>query len=538
MRVWRKAVSPEGGARMYRRTLMILAAALLLASLLTLFTGKQAAAADPTGAETGTAADLSPDTDISDPESLAEEVGHNKISINFIWVFLGAILVFFMQAGFAMVETGFCRKQNANHVMMTNFIVFAIGVIGFFAIGFGLMFGGVGPLATLGGGDILNAKLQLAEGWSVFGLKGFLGSGGFYDAGIMMFFLFQLVFMDTAATIVTGAMAERWKFSAFFIYGFFMSAILYPVFGHWVWGGGWLSQLGANLGLGNGFVDFAGSSVVHAVGGICALAGAMVIGPRIGKYDSEGRPQPMPGHNIPVAIVGVIILVFGWFGFNSASTLSGGDLRLSVVAVNTMLAAAAGSLTAMSYVWKRYGKPDPSMSANGMLAGLVAITAPCAFVAPWAALVIGAVAGIIVCLGVETLDRIHVDDPVGAVAVHGMNGIFGVLAVGLFADGSYGARLNGVESAVRGLFYGNPGQLWAQLIGAVSCAAFVFGVSYAFFRLQDRLQGIRVPLEQEIEGLDVHEMGVSAYGEPASLFELSDFSAVPDTEPAVRGKGV
>lgn len=525
---------------MFRRLILIAAAVLLLAALFLLFTGKQAARADSTGQETGTASDLSPDTDTTSPESLAEEVGHTKVSLNFVWVFLGAILVFFMQAGFAMVETGFCRKQNANHVMMTNFVVFAIGVIGFFVIGFALMFGGMGPLATLGGGEILNTKVQVAQGWSVFGLKGFLGSGGFYDTGIMIFFLFQLVFMDTAATIVTGSMAERWKFSAFVVYGFFMSAILYPVFGHWVWGGGWLSQLGANLGLGNGFVDFAGSSVVHAVGGTCALAGAMVIGPRFGKYDSEGKAQPMPGHNVPMAIVGVIILVFGWFGFNSASTLSAGDLRLSVVAVNTMLAAASGCLTAMFFVWKRYGKPDPSMSANGMLAGLVAITAPCAFVAPWAALVIGVIAGFIVCLGVELLDRVHIDDPVGAVAVHGMNGIFGVLAVGLFADGTYGAGLNGVDGAVRGLFYGNPGQLWAQLIGAAACVVFVFGASYAFFKLQDRWQGIRVPLEQEIEGLDVHEMGVSAYGEPASLFEISDFRTVPEPEPepALSGRGV
>jgi len=522
---------------MYRGKMKVLFAVLLLASLFMLFAGRQYARADSTGAETGTASDLSPETDITCPQSLAEEVGHNKVSINFIWVFLGAILVFFMQAGFAMVETGFCRKHNANHVMMTNFIVFAVGVIGFFAAGFALMFGGVGPLATLGGGDILNAKAQLAQGWSVVGLKGFFGSGGFYDTGVMMFFLFQLVFMDTAATIVTGAMAERWKFSAFLVYGFFMSAILYPVYGHWVWGGGWLSQLGVNLGLGNGFVDFAGSSVVHAVGGICALAGAMVIGPRFGKYDSEGKARPMPGHNIPMAIVGVIILVFGWFGFNSGSTLSGGDLRLSVVAVNTMLAAAAGCLTAMSFVWRRHGKPDPSMSANGMLAGLVAITAPCAFVAPWAALVIGAIAGIIVCLGVELLDRLHIDDPVGAVAVHGMNGIFGVLAVGLFADGSYGAGLNGVEGAVRGLFYGNPGQLWAQLIGALACAAFVFGAAYAFFRLQDRIQGIRVPLEQEIEGLDVHEMGVTAYGEDdGSFFESIGFKLEPEPLAVVEGR--
>ena len=527
---------------MNRRRLTILAiltAVLALAAFFFLAGGKQAARADSTGAETGTSADLSPGTDVSSPESLAEEVGHTRISLNYVWLFLGSILIFFMQAGFAMVETGFCRKQNANHVMMTNFIVFAIGTLGFFAVGYALMFGGVGALAALGGGEILTSKVQVAEGWSIFGFKGFALSGsGVYDTGILLFFLFQVVFMDTAATIVTGSMADRWKFSAFIVFGFFMAMFLYPVFGHWVWGGGWLSQLGANLGLGNGFVDFAGSSAVHAVGGICALAGAMVIGPRFGKFDSEGKPQPMPGHNIPMAIIGVIILVFGWFGFNACSTVSAGDLRLAVVAVNTLLAACAGCVTAMFYVWKRYGKPDPSMSANGMLAGLVAITAPCAFVAPWAALVIGVIAGFIVCFGVQLLDRLHIDDPVGAVAVHGMNGIFGVLAVGIFAEGTYGAGLNGVDGAVRGLLYGGGGQFLAQLIGATVCIAFVFTVSYAFFKLQDRVQGIRVPLEQEIEGLDVHEMGVSAYGEPDSFFEhIGGFRPAPEPAGALKGKG-
>ncbi len=522
---------------MYRRTLTIAAVILLLAAFFLFFAGKQTVKADSTGAETGTSSDLSPSTDSSSPQSLAEEVGHNKISINFVWVFLGAILVFFMQAGFAMLETGFCRKQNANHVMMTNLMIFPIGVIAFFLVGFALMFGGVGPLASLGGGSVLTGKLEIARGWSVLGLRGFaLGGGGLYDVAILMFFLFQVVFMDTAATIPTGAMAERWKFKAFIVYGIFMCAFLYPVYGHWVWGGGWLSQLGNNLGLGNGFVDFAGSSVVHAVGGLCALAGAMVLGPRLGKFDSEGKPQPMPGHNIPMAIIGTIILVFGWFGFNAASTLNGGDLRLSVIAVNTLLAACAGSLTAMFYVWKRYGKPDPSMSANGMLAGLVAITAPCAFVPTWAALAIGGIAGILVCVAVSVVDRLRVDDPVGAVAVHGCNGIWGVLALGLFADGTYGAGYNGVDHTVRGLFYGGGGQFLAQLIGAGTCIVFAFGASYIFFKLQDRWQGLRVPLEVEMEGLDVHEMGVQAYGEP-SFFESISFRPDPESVNTDARKG-
>jgi len=462
-------------------------------------------AADATGSETGGGQDLG-DAD------LAEEVGLNRIAINFIWVFLGAILVFFMQAGFAMVETGFTQERNAVHVMMTNFTIFAIGVIGYFLVGYALMFGGVGAITALGGSEILNTKVEIAKGWSLFGFKGFaLAGSGVYDVGIFMFFLFQVVFMDTAATIVTGAMAERWKFKAFIVYGLFMSMLLYPVFGHWVWGGGWLSQLGVNVGLGHGFVDFAGSSVVHAVGGMCALAGIIVLGPRIGRFDADGNPRAIPGHNIPIAIVGVIILVFGWFGFNAGSTLSGADLRLSVVAVNTLLAASAGCMTAMFFMWKKFGKPDPSMTANGMLAGLVAITAPCAFVPAWAALVIGGIAGIVVCVGVFALERWKLDDPVGAVAVHGFNGLWGVLAVGLFADGTYGAGLNGVEGTVKGLFFGDASQLAAQAIGAVTCVVFVLSLSYLFFRVQDKIQGIRVSPQEEVDGLDVHEMGVNAY---------------------------
>ena len=484
-----------------------LALGILLSLLLFLLAGAGGrATADAVGTDTGSGQDVSGD--------LAQEVGHGKVALNFIWVFLGAILVFFMQAGFAMVETGFTQQRNAVHVMMTNFTIFAIGTLGFFLVGYAFMFGGVGALTSLGGREILNARLEPVRGWSLIGLKGFALSGrGVYDVGVFLFFLFQVVFMDTAATIVTGAMAERWKFKAFIVYGFFMSMFLYPVFGHWVWGGGWLSRLGTNLGLGHGFVDFAGSSVVHAVGGLCALAGALVLGPRIGRFDSEGRPHAIPGHNVPMAIIGVIILVFGWFGFNACSTLNGRDLRLAVVAVNTLLAACAGCLAAMFFMWKKMGKPDPSMTANGMLAGLVAVTAPCAFVPAWASLVIGSVAGILVCAGVFSLERLGVDDPVGAVAVHGFCGLWGVISLGLFADGTYGSGLNGVDGAVRGLFFGDPGQLAAQTIGAASCVLFVFGISYLFFKLQDRWQGIRVTPQEEVDGLDGHEMGVSAYAE-------------------------
>lgn len=475
-----------------------------------------ARAGDPTGADTGNRTDVKVEQGQNPAEQMdtvLDEVGHNKIAINFVWLFLGGILVFFMQAGFALLETGFCQKKNALHVMMTNFMIFGIAVIGFYFIGYALMFGGLGPLSNFGGGPILTRELSVG-GWGFAGWKGFALSGPAYDVGIFAFFLFQVVFMDTAATIPTGAMAERWKFSAFCIYGLFMGAVAYPIFGNWVWGGGWLAQLGMKAGLGNGYVDFAGSSVVHAMGGLAGLMGILVLGPRFGKFKKDGTPRAIPGHNIPIAIVGTIFLVFGWFGFNAASTLNGGDLRLAVIATNTLLSSCFGAVAAMLYMWRRTGHPDPSMSANGCLAGLVAITAPCAFVPSWAACTIGTVAGLLVCAAVFTLERrFKIDDPVGAVAVHGMNGLWGVIALGIFADGTYGAGYNGVAHAVRGALYGGFSQLLAQLIGAATCIAFVCSLFYTFFRVQDRIQGIRVAPEVEVGGLDDAEMGVPAYTE-------------------------
>jgi Amt family ammonium transporter len=312
-------------------------------------------------------------------------------------------------------------------------------------------------------------------------------------------------------------MAERWKFSSFVVYGFFMAAIVYPIYGNWVWGGGWLSALGRNLGLGHGALDFAGSGVVHAVGGFSALAGALVLGPRIGKFAKDGAPRVILAHNLPLAILGVIILVFGWVGFNGASTLAATDLRFTVVVVNTFIASAFGCLAAMFLVWKRYGKPDPSMAANGMLAGLVAVTAPCAFVSTVGAALIGLVAGLLVVVAIVFVEgRLKVDDPVGAVSVHGVNGLWGLIALGLFADGSYGDGLNGVAGTVRGLFYGGgAGQLAAQLVSVAVVVVWSFGLMYTFFRVQDKLQGIRVTRDQETMGLDVPEMGVAAY--PDSL---------------------
>jgi Amt family ammonium transporter len=321
-----------------------------------------------------------------------------------------------------------------------------------------------------------------------------------------------MVFMDTTGAIPTGAMAERWKFLAFFVYGFFISMLIYPIYGNWVWGGGWLSQLGTNFGLGHGVVDFAGSGVVHMVGGFTALAGAIVLGPRLGKYKKDGTPNAIPGHHIPMGIAGALILAFGWFGFNPGSTLAGTDLRIGVIAVNTMLASAGGALSATLYMWFRFGKPDPTMCANGLLAGLVAITAPCAFVNAPISVLIGLIAGVLVVVSVLFIDGVlKVDDPVGAVSVHGVCGTWGILALGLFADGTYGDKWNGVDGTVTGLFYGDGGQFLAQIVNIFVNFIFVFVSAYLVFKLIEVIIGNRVDPEVELQGLDVPETGVVAY---------------------------
>lgn len=473
------------------------------------------AQADPTGAKTGTIKDV-PAAKPGEPTltEVAEAVGHNKIATNIMWTLITAFLVMFMQAGFAMVETGFTQAKNVAHTMGMNFLVYAIGLIGFWISGFAIMFGGVGAVAALGGTPGLTGEIAISlfgKSFGLFGTSGFF-LNNVYDVGVFTLFIFQMVFMDTTATIPTGAMAERWKFNAFIFYAFFISMFVYPIFGNWVWGGGWLATLGVNFGLGHGHVDFAGSSVVHMVGGIAALAGAIVIGPRIGKYGKDGSVHAIPGHNIPMAIIGTFILAFGWFGFNPGSTLSGNDLRISVVAVNTLLASGAGALFATFFMMWKFGKPDPSMMANGLLAGLVAITAPCAFVPSWAAFLIGAIAGILVVLAVFFIDqKLKIDDPVGAIAVHGINGLWGIIALGLFADGTYGDGWNGVPGTVKGLFYGDASQLVAQLIGSAACILFVFAAMYGFFKLQHKFFGIRVEVKDEIDGLDMPEMGIVGY---------------------------
>ncbi len=478
-------------------------------------------AADPTGASY---------VSVTGEETLkdvATTAGKAYFGSNYVWIMICAFMVFFFQCGFAMVETGFCRGKNAAHTMTMNFMVFLVGAIGYFLIGFALQMGGSGGAAGLGsGGGALNALVSIPGLGGIFGYKGF-GLLGTYDAGIYALFFFQMVFMDTTVTIPTGAMAERVKYSAVVITSFFISIFLYPLFANWVWGGGWLATLGTKFGIGHGVVDFAGSAVVHSMGGMLALAGAIVLGPRIGKFKKDGSARAFPGHDIPMAIIGTIILFFCWFAFNAGSTLSASDFRLSVVATNTMVAGAIGGLTALAFMWIKYGKPDPSMTANGALAGLVAITAPCAFVNAFSALIIGLIAGILVCIAVPIVEKkFKLDDPVGAISVHGVNGFWGVLSLGLFADGSYGDGINGVAGGVRGLFFGDASQLVAQLIALLVLVVWGFGISFVFFKILDKVWGLRVAPEDELEGLDIPEMGVLAYPDmPLTRSELDFDSA-------------
>jgi Amt family ammonium transporter len=446
---------------------------------------------------------------------LADVIGHNRIALNFMWTLITGFLVMFMQAGFAMAETGFTQAKNAGHTMAMNFMVYALGMLGYWICGFALQMGGVGG-GTLGSTlGLLDSEFTIhlfGKSFGLFGMKGFFLSGVTYDTAIFTLFLFQMVFMDTTATIPTGAMAERWTFKSFMVYAFFISGIVYPLYANWIWGGGWLSMLGANFGLGHGTLDFAGSSVVHMTGGVAALAGAIILGPRLGKFRADGTPNAIPGHHIPMAMVGCFILAFGWFGFNAGSTLAGGDLRIGVIATNTMLASASGALFSLLYMWFKYGKPDISMSANGMLAGLVAITAPCAFVNSVSAVIIGAIAGILLCLSVFFVERtLKIDDPVGAISVHGVNGAWGLLALGLFADGTYGDGLNGVAGTVKGLFYGNASQFAAEVVGVLTNFIFVFVVMFLFFKILDKIVPLRVSEDLELEGLDQAEVAVSAY---------------------------
>ena len=436
-------------------------------------------------------------------------------SLNLAWVLIAGFLVMFMQVGFAMVETGFTRAKNAVNTMGMNLVIYPIGVIGFWLVGYALMLGGVREWPALGAAVAGEHEVAIHVGGHLLGLFGaakFALVSVAHDPSSLAMFLFSTVFMDTAATIPTGAMAERWRFASFIAYGLFMSMFLYPLYGNWVWGGGWLATLGASAGLGHGHVDFAGSTVVHMTGGVTALAGTLALGPRAGKFRRDGTVLAMPGHNLPMTVAGTLILAFGWFGFNAGSTLSASDPRIATIAVNSMLASATGALAALFYVWSSLRKPDIGMACNGLLGGLVSITGCCAFVAPAAAALIGTVAGLLIAFSVVLLEhRFRLDDPVGAISVHGLCGTWGAIALGLFADGTYGSGWNGVEGPVRGLLFGDVSQLGAQCVGILANLVFVFPVAYGFFRVLDRVIGNRVQPEVEWAGLDSLEMGSDAY---------------------------
>lgn len=405
----------------------------------------------------------------TDPAVLAEAT---ELLLNIMWTLVGAFLVYFMQAGFAMVESGFTRAKNAGNIIMKNMMDFVLGSICFFFLGFAIMFG--------------------PDGGGIIGTSGFLQPTALQDAQGMyrglpigVYMIFQTVFCATSATIVSGAMAERTKFVSYLIYSAAISIFIYPVTGHWIWGGGWLASLG--------FHDFAGSAAVHMVGGVCALAGAKIIGPRMGKYGADGKPKAIPGHNLPIGALGVFILWFCWFGFNCGST-TGAATNLGDIAMTTNLAAAAATLAALLTTWIRYGKPDVSMTLNGSLAGLVAITAGCDVVSNYAAILIGVIAGIAVVLVIEFIDRkLKIDDPVGAIGVHGFCGMLGTVLTGVFAFKDSGVKLS------------------TQLLGVGAVLVYVLVLAFVVFKLIDKTVGLRVTEEEERDGLDIHEHGAPAY---------------------------
>ena len=419
-----------------------------------------------------------------------------KVIMDTIWVLFTAMLVFFMNLGFAMVESGFARSKNAVNILSKNFIVFAISSLAFWIIGWGLMFGngndfiGLQGLLSLGGADNSPATGN--------NYSGVYTAISWASVPLLAKFFFQLVFAGTAATIVSGAVAERIKYISFIIFSFILVAVMYPITGHWIWGGGWLANLG--------FFDFAGSTVVHSVGGWAALAGVLILGARTGKY-RDGKIFPIPGHNMTSATLGALVLWLGWFGFNPGSTMAADPESIARICITTNSAAIAGILTSTAVAWIVLGKPDLSMTINGCLAGLVAITAPCAYVSVGSALVIGSVAGILVVFAVIGFDRLKIDDPVGALAVHLVNGIFGTIALGLFAEDKFIPGTTG-----NGLFFGGGFTLLLhQLIGAAAVGAFTFTVSYIVWSIIKATMGIRVSEREEIEGLDMGEHGLEAY---------------------------
>ena len=422
-----------------------------------------------------------------------------KLVLDTLWVLFTAMLVFFMNLGFAMVESGFARSKNTVNILSKNFIVFAVSSLGFLLLGWGLMFGDGNPIIGLKGLFFASgADNSPATGDAYVGVYSAIS---WTNVPFWAKFFFQLVFCGTAATIVSGAVAERIKYIAFIVFSFVLTLFIYPVVGHWIWGGGWLASIG--------FWDFAGSSVVHSVGGWAALAGIIVLGPRFGKYTPHGKVHPIPGHNLSIATIGAFVLWLGWFGFNPGSTMAADPMAISHILMTTNTAAIVAVLTSTATSWILLGKPDLGMSINGCLAGLVAITAPCAFVSVTSSIIIGAIAGIIVVLAVVFFDKAKLDDPVGALSVHLVNGVFGTICVGLFAQDG----ITGVATG-NGLFMGGGfALLGTQLLGVVSVAAFVFPASLFVWWALKKTMGIRVSLKEEIQGLDIGEHGNEAYPE-------------------------
>ena len=434
----------------------------ILCCFTTDMSAQNAAAADTVAAVTETITEVVT-APAEEASAAPDTVGELALGLNTVWMLLAAMLVFFMQPGFALVEAGFTRVKNTANILMKNFVDFMFGSLLYWFIGFGLM----------------------------FGAGGFIGMPHFFDLSFIDnglptegFLIFQTVFCATAATIVSGAMAERTKFLAYLLYSAAISIFIYPVTGHWIWGGGWLAQMG--------FHDFAGSTAVHMVGGICALVGAKILGPRIGKYDKEGNARAIPGHNLSIAALGVFILWFCWFGFNCGSTTAA-STNLGDIAMTTNLAAAAATLATLVVTWIRYGKPDVSMTFNGSLAGLVAITAGCDTVSNYSAIIIGLIAGILVVFSVEFFDKVaKIDDPVGAISVHGVCGFTGSILVGVFSP----------EYTLK-----------TQVIGVLSTVAYVLVMAIIVFTIIDKTVGLRVTKGEELDGLDIHEHGCSAYAD-------------------------
>jgi ammonium transporter, Amt family len=465
----------------------------------------------------------------AEPPKIEDTVAELKVGIDTMWVMVAGMLVFFMNAGFCMLETGFCRQKNAVNILSKNLIVFALSTIAFWAIGFGLMFtDGNGFLGTAGGFFLSGADNSPATGADY---KGIFGSLNWTGVPLAAKFFFQLVFAGTAATIVSGAVAERIKFVSFLIFSLVLVGVAYPITGHWIWGGGWLYKLG--------FFDFAGSTVVHAVGGWAALTGAIFLGPRLGKYNANGSPNALPAHNLSIATLGALILWLGWFGFNPGSTMAVGNGSLIAhIALTTNTAGAFGALAATITAWIYLGKPDLSMIINGLLAGLVAVTASCAFVSIPSAAVIGVIGGILVVFAVGFFDKLKVDDPVGAVSVHLVNGVWGTIALGLFAVGPSDApgALYTTGPAAGLLFGGGFAQLWPQLVGTLAVGVITLVVSSVIWIVLKSTLGLRVAPSEEREGLDISEHGMEAYAGFAKETTLTGTSLSSAEESSMSGR--